>query len=379
MATSKKTIRPFQVHFSPQELPPSTWARLGEVAMAVEQLRTAVLPVQEGRLMNYIALLQGVVANASLDGNTLTADQVDRLLEGSLQLPHSQVFQEREVRNLLAAVTWLETRLKTAGTDAGSWTLQMLHAQVMQGLPSPSGQAPGTFRLGPPELPVPADQLGPAIDHLVIGAQDGVFHGSDPEERLAFGILGALVAHLHLAWLCPFPDGSGRTVRLLELSLLLQAGLPPVAAHRMVAQAADAPDEYARLTRWTGRSEDGVPAFINFMVRGFAERLKALAIEVAKAQEEQLVPEILQGLVGPQGTTGGERLNLLMRELHSHRDEVATAELPLLSPELARRYARLHAKTLQRDLSQLEKLGLVERSRGAVRAKPLVLRPFAAG
>lgn len=43
-------------------------------------------------------------------------------------------------------------------------------------------------------------------------------------------ILKAIAAHLYLAWIHPF-DGNGRTARLMELRLLLAAGVTTPATH----------------------------------------------------------------------------------------------------------------------------------------------------
>ena len=121
---------------------------------------------------------------------------------------------------------------------------------------------------------------------------------------------------------------------------------------------------------------DVVP-FIAYMVRGFADGAKALLNEVSEAQYRIMAQEELRTMVDPAATVNGERLQALARSLQDQRGKVPTATVTQLSPELALTYARLNAKTLQRDLAQLEELGLVERSRGAVQARTLSVRPFA--
>ncbi|WP_433223897.1 Fic family protein [Dactylosporangium sp. CS-047395] len=44
-------------------------------------------------------------------------------------------------------------------------------------------------------------------------------------------MIKAMLAHLYLAWIHPFGDGNGRTARLIESQLLLQAGVPVPAAN----------------------------------------------------------------------------------------------------------------------------------------------------
>lgn len=363
--------------FDPRQLPGAVWVRLGEASALATHLRGAALPVKEGALFNYIATLQGVVANAALHGNTLSEDQVDRLLEGSLQLPPSYFFMEREVRNLLKAVAWAEARVKAGDRDTGPWALQVLNAQVMKELTT--GTVPGEYRgvrdpnpaggVLPEDIPV-------VLQRLQEWLAGPLFNPGHEEERLPLAIIAALLGHLYLRWTAPFPGGNGRTARLLEFQLLVQAGLPPVAAHRMAIHAAATRAEYERqFAHATRPGGDPIP-FIAHMVQGFAEELKQLSAEVDQAQYQHLAQEELRAVVDLGEVPAAERLLTLATAIHEQEGKVTTAEIPLLSPEVARFYARLTPKTLQRDLAQLEKLGLVLRSRGAVKAKPPAVRPF---
>jgi Fic/DOC family len=39
-------------------------------------------------------------------------------------------------------------------------------------------------------------------------------------------LVKAILAHLYIAWIHPFGDGNGRAARLMELRILLEAGVP---------------------------------------------------------------------------------------------------------------------------------------------------------
>jgi len=43
---------------------------------------------------------------------------------------------------------------------------------------------------------------------------------------VTLGFLKAVIAHLYLVWIHPFGDGNGRTARLIEFQILLNAGVP---------------------------------------------------------------------------------------------------------------------------------------------------------
>ncbi|HEX2616740.1 MAG TPA: hypothetical protein VHL57_04310, partial [Flavobacteriales bacterium] len=97
MRTYEQTHPWIDFHWEPRKVPYPIWLLLGEAAALAQRLATASLPPEEAALFEYSALLRGVLANATLDGNSLTEEQVDRLFEGSLELPPSQRYQQLEI------------------------------------------------------------------------------------------------------------------------------------------------------------------------------------------------------------------------------------------------------------------------------------------
>lgn len=379
MRTYERTHPWITFRFDPRTLPYPVWILLGEAAAACTWLGEAALPTKEGQLINYIARLRGVLGNAALDGNTLSEDQVDRLLEGSLRLPPSQVFQEREVRNLLKAVRLAEARSTAGDHDMGPWALQMLHAQVMKELPAPSGEAPGEFRSvrsAGPAAGVAPEEIIPLLNRLREWTSSGLFNPAHEEERLPFAVLRALATHLYLLWIAPFAEGNGRTARLAEFQVLLGAGIPAVAAHALAAHAWATRGEYQRQTAQATFASGDITPFLAYLVRGFSHAVKAVVAEVAALQHGALAQDELRRRVDPSALPNGLRLHQLAEALLAGGSSVPTAKAARLSPDLAHAYARLNPKTLQRDLAHLEELGLAKRGRGTVQAVPLHVRPF---
>lgn len=379
MWTYERTHPWISFRFDPRILPYPVWILLGEVAAACTWLREAALPAKEGELINYIARLRGVLGNAALDGNTLSEDQVDRLLEGSLRLPPSQLFQEREVRNLLKAVSLAEARNRAGDHGLEPWALQVLHAQVMKELPTPAGDAPGEFRSVRSTgsgADVPPQEVLPLLHRLQEWTSSALFNPEHEEERMPFAVLRALAMHLYLLWIAPFAEGNGRTARLAEFQVLLGAGIPAVAAHALAAHASATRGEYLRQTAQAAHAGGDITPFLAYMVRGFADAVKAVVAEVAAVQYEALAQDELRRRVDPSALPNGLRLHQLAGALLAERISVPTAKAARLSPDLAHAYARLNAKTLQRDLAHLEELGLAKRTRGNVQSVPLHLRPF---
>ncbi len=346
MQTIERTYPWLSFQFERDKVPYLVWILLGEATQACQQIKQAALAPRDGDLIGYIATLQGIVANASLDGNSLSEDQVDRLLEGSLQLPPSQVFLEREIRNLLKAVNWTLARERSGERDTGAWAIQMLNAQILKEIPSSNGSSAGEYRSVASEGSVLPEDIGALMERLQAWTESDHFRPEHDEERMAFAIIRAVLTHLYLLWIEPFAEGNGRTARMVEFQLLLNAGIPAAAAHRMAVHTAATRNEYIRqVAQVAGASGDVVP-FITYMVRGFTDGVKALLAEVSDAQYQLLAEEELRNLVDPTASANGERLHSLALGLHAHPGKIATAQVSKLTPELAHVYATLNAKTL---------------------------------
>ncbi|MFT3883946.1 MAG: Fic family protein [Flavobacteriales bacterium] len=333
------------------------------------------LPPNDAALLDYAAFLRGVLANATLDGNSLTEEQVDRLFEGSLELPPSQRYLQVEIENLVKAIRSTAAHAKAGDLDLSPLTIQLLHAQLLKGLPLVSGAA-GEYRSTPSAGPAPEAITG-AMDRLHEWSSSSILAPEQEEERMASGILRAVLAHVYLLWIEPFAEGNGRMARLAEHQLLLGAGVPAIAAHQITIQAAATRTAYARQLA-DSRNAGNVAPFITYQVRGFVDALRALWAEVEQIQHQALWQHHMGHLLRPEPEGQGARRLQLMSDLAGHRTPVPASRLSRLSPELARLYALLNPKTLQRDLAWLEAERLLVRTPNGFLARQDLLRPFAA-
>ena len=365
--------------WEPKHLPGAVWLLLGEAATLCHCLGKAALSAKEAELISYISLLQGVVSSASMEGNTLSEDQLDRLLEGSLLLPPSQEAMGQELLNLVKAVRWTEQRAQASDRDLGAWSLQVMNAHVLHGLPSNS--APGAYRTvrhGQAGA-VPAEDIAYLMDRTATWLSGQAFLTEHQEERMPFALVGAFLAQLYLLWISPFAEGNGRTARLLGHQLLVHAGVPHAAAHRLAMHTAATRSEHERQLVHSARPGGDHTPYIAYMARGFTEQLRSLWEELQQAQATDLEYSGLARLVDPDRTEAGRRQQHLAKALLAHGKAVRTAQVLRLDPELALLYARLSPKTLQRDLERLGQLRLVQRRGRDVQPLPYPTRPFMPG
>ena len=174
------------------------------------------------------------------------------------------------------------------------------------------------------------------------------------------GILKAITAHLYIAWIHPFGDGNGRSARVLEFRMLMNAGVPLTAAHLLTSYYNDTRQEYYEMLRRSSRIEGGEFCFIEYALQGFVDGLDS---EINSILEEQLnvtwenyVHEVC---FGGKLTSALRRRRELLLEISKYERPVSVAEMKYrLSDKLLKQYQG-SIKMLSRDINYLAKVGLI--------------------
>lgn len=123
------------------------WLLLGEAASKSEHLASvALLPETAARLQRH-QLVRGVLGTAAIEGNTLTADEVERHLEGRLNLPRSRDYLGREIDNIVRLCNE-ELALLNTGAERrlSADTIAELNRGILEGLPVAENAEPGRYR-----------------------------------------------------------------------------------------------------------------------------------------------------------------------------------------------------------------------------------------
>lgn len=195
-------------------------------------------------------------------------------------------------------------------------------------------------------------------------------------EELATAVLKAVLAHLYLAWIHPFGDGNGRTARLLEFQILVQAGMPMPCAHLLSNHYNATRTEYYRQLDRAHRSGGDVVPFLVYAVRGLADGLRAQIDWVRHEQWATAWRDFIYESFLDKRTPADQRRLRLLLDLSEAREPVPRARLAEISPRVARDYARKTSKTLTRDLNILQRLDLVVAGRTGFEANRGVLLAF---
>jgi Fic family protein len=345
----------------------TVWILLGEARSKCEQLAGVPLQPKTAQELNQLFLAKGARATTAIEGNILSEEQVCQQIDGTLQLPPSKKYLAQEVQNILDALGDLLREL----LNGQRFTLTVdricaLNAQVLRGLDTTPDVQPGVIRSH--SVGVMGYQGAPAEDcqHLLQGVADWLNDPSfQPNAELGVvkPILAAILAHLYIAWIHPFGDGNGRTARLVELAILVSAGVPIPAAHLLSNHYNETRLEYFRQLDIASRSGGDVIPFIRYAIQGFIDGLRDL-FNLVRGQQLQVawinfVYDRLRTAEGGAAVIKRRQDLIIEMSAPERRDPLMPEDLLLLSPHLTKLYADRSQKTLRRDLNELKDLDLV--------------------
>ena len=279
MRTCERTHPWINFKLDPGSLDASIRALLDETRVKCSLIRGTALGPATTRELELVSLVRAVHASAAIEGNPLSEAQVRERLTGRLFLPRNHEQFGQEVANIGRA---LQAKVPSSGPDGDARlsvsNILHSHEKVMRDLPLEGHVTPGQLRLPGQHVRVggylgaPPEDLACLLQRLCDWLNTD-FQASNAGDRLALGILKAIIAHVYIAWIHPFGDGNGRTARLLESRLLIQAGLPQSTALLLSPHYyCTRPEYYMRLER-SSQQEDGLSAFLRYALQGLVEGL----------------------------------------------------------------------------------------------------------
>jgi len=358
------------------------WITFGECQAQCEQISGVSLAPATAIRLDRVFQARGILASAAIAGNTLTEQEVIQLLENKLELPPSRSYLMLEIVNILAGCQWIignTGELRAGKISLDGAMIKTLNGMVLNNLTLEEGVAPGEVRKQEKMVsgyrPAPASDLDYLLQRLCDWINRKTF-SPPPGMTIVYGLIKAVVAHLYLAWIHPFAEGNGRTARLVEFLILQSAGVPAPAAHLPSLHYHLTRGEYFRQLDQASRSGGEVEPFLLYAGQGFCDGLRSLLDLIRREQAETLwQAHVLQTFQNKKGP-GRERQRRLALDLAAAGKPVPLAELPALSPDLAKTYAGKSAKTLARDVQALIQLGLAEKGEGGVRGRPEIVSAF---
>jgi Fic family protein len=361
------------------------WMLLGEARSKIQHLSLALLKPEVADEMHRVYLAKGAQATTAIEGNTLSEEEVANIVAGlAAPPPPSQEYLYREVENIVAAFNHIKDDL-VAGGDSRLTLEKVLefNREVLEGLEDDDVH-PGEIRrksvVVGPYRGAPWEDCEHLVERLCEWLESSDFDPPDEDWAIPYALLKAMAAHLYIAWIHPFDDGNGRTARLMELQILLAAGVPMPATHLLSNHYNATRSEYYRQLDAASRSRGDVMPFLRYAIRGFVDGLKVQVGRVWDQQYEDRWEQFVYETFGGRVTSDAARRRLhLVLELSKRAAPVARRDIADLSPELAVAYLGTE-RMLGRDLNALASIGLIEQQRrGFWRAKReqiLAFRPL---
>lgn len=359
-----------------------TWRLLGLAQAKCEQIAGVPLLPEIAERLHTVFLAKGALATTAIEGNTLTEEEVLRLIDRQLQLPPSKQYLADEVNNILDAVNELAPHfLKVEKVEFTPDDIKNYNYRALKGLPVEEGVIPGEYRHGDVWVGnykgAPPENLRLLVGYLCEKLNHWEPHEENKQLKFAYGVLKAIFAHLYIAWIHPFGDGNGRTARLMEFGILLAAGVPTPASHLLSNHYNQTRSEYYRYLQISSIPErGGIYAFIDYALRGFVDSLDEQIVYIEQQQLAVHWKSFVYDQFRNKDSKTNNRRRLLVLDLSDARSAVPLHELRHVSPRIAEAYAGKTEKTVQRDINDLARRGLVLRTSKGYRANSGRIRAF---
>lgn len=336
---------------------------LGECKSKFEHIAGTPLRPDVARQLHHLYLAKGILGTTAIEGNTLSEEEVLKFLDGKLTLPPSREYMAQELKNIETGCNQVRDRL-FSGTPmpVNAETLCALNAMVLGGLALDEGVQPGVIRkhrVGVSRyLAAPAEDCEFLLNRLGEWLDEPQF--SEPSSmHTELAIVKAVVAHLYLAWIHPFGDGNGRTARLVELQILLQAGAPTPAAHLLSNHYNQTRTEYYRQLDYASRSNGNIVPFIKYAVRGLLDGLQEQLARIREYQRDLTWLSIVYAAFAGRDKEADKRKKHLVLDISEATEPVKITEAADVSKRCAAAYARRTKMTLKRDLAELLEMDLI--------------------
>lgn len=356
-----------------------TWLLLGEAWSKCEHVAGVPLRPMVAERLHQIYLSKGVHGTTSIEGNTLSEADVLAHVQGELELPPSRRYLGEEVGNIVGACNEIVADVVHGRSLVLTpERIADFNRQVLNGLELNEGVVPGRIRTHSVGVAryrgAPAEDCEYLLKRMCEWLND--MHVEDEDMVFTCAALKAVLAHLYIAWIHPFGDGNGRTARLIEFQLMVQAGVPIPAAHLLSDFYNKTRDAYYRALDRTSRPPYPVDQFIYYAVRGFVDELRE-QLQVIRGEQmnvtwENWVHEQFRDM----DTPAKRRQKYIVLDLPADGQAVPASKLSDLSGRVATAYANKGPKTTTRDLNELVHGRMIRRVRGGVIANRGIIRAF---
>ncbi len=369
----------FKVDFT--DAPPAFWIALGECQSKCEHLAGVPLKPKVAEILHSVYLAKGAWGTTAIEGNTLSEEEVLRHIQGKLEVSPEREYLKQEVDNIIQ-----ESNRMLEGVASGEELIlsrariQQINRIVLNGLSLADGVQPGQIRqysVGVMNYRgAPFGECAHLFDRLCDWLNGSDFHPRAGLGEIHMAILKAIIGHLYIEWIHGFGDGNGRTGRLVEVQVLLSAGVPSPASHLLSNHYNATRNEYLKQLRMASETGGGVIPFLTYALNGFQVGLRGQIAHIRKLHLAIAWQNYVHESFRNQNTKAQRRQKDLLLDIAELQEGVKISEIDQLSPRLAKAYAGMHPRTPARDIDALESRALIVRDGKLVRANQELMAAF---
>jgi Fic family protein len=261
-------------------------------------LRAPIVPRWEAELRRE-ALVRSAHHSTSIEGNSLSLEEVTDLLAGRDVLAHPR--DRQEVLNYAAVLRYIDRHFLGQERPITEETIRHLHVLVVKDILPPADT--GQYRRVPVVVGVPATGevvfRPPDWEDVPGLVADLAAWLNSPETATLMPVLEAGTAHYELVRIHPFVDGNGRTARALVTLILAQRGFDTKRFFALDEYYNQDRASYYEALRSVDPQTQDLTEWLEYFVQG-------IAVEMVRA--EQRVQE-LGGLYRTEAETAQVSLN----------------------------------------------------------------------
>lgn len=181
------------------------------------QLRGTTSPWMFFQLKNIFHMLESI-GSARIEGNRTT---ISEYIERKIDRTQRSNEQFSEIANLESAMDFIEGSM-APGVDITHTFVRQLHQLVVGDLTLEGDRTPGAYRSW--NVTIAGAKHVPPEHFQVQGYMDELIAFINHQQADKYDLLKTALAHHRMAWIHPFGNGNGRTVRLLTYALMIKYG-----------------------------------------------------------------------------------------------------------------------------------------------------------
>ena len=209
------------------------------------------------------------IGSARIEGNhTTIAEYIESRIDGANHIDENI----REIKNMDHALNFVEDVIDS--TEINRAFISELHKKVVESLRNEGSTKPGSYRQV--NLRIAGSHHVPPDYSLVNDLMDELFSFINSPCKEKYDLLKTAIAHHRFAWIHPFDNGNGRTVRLLTYAMLVKQGfnvhkgriINPTAVFCMNRNA-----YYDALAEADGGHDSGILKWCEYMLSGLATEI----------------------------------------------------------------------------------------------------------